>query len=207
MKINLTDTVSYYSYTWDTKDIEEIIETSYEISRYVNSHHDGHGIWEGVKSEQFIRDKDIGNVGDMVLEGIGRCKELYKKEYELIESSAWVNIINSSTPRQKIRNFDGSLVYHTHTDKSREQGEPIPDYTFIFYIQMPNNLKGDDGKLFMKDKQGNESSILPYEGQLVILYGDVPHSPVDALNSTKDRIVLAGNVCFRAPQKKKYTLL
>ena len=77
MKINLTDTVSYYSYTWDTKDIEEIIETSYEISRYVNSHHDGHGIWEGVKSEQFIRDKDIGNVGDMVLEGIGRCKELH----------------------------------------------------------------------------------------------------------------------------------
>jgi hypothetical protein len=72
---------------------------------------------------------------------------------------------------------------------------------------MPNNLKGDDGKLFMKDKQGNESSILPYEGQLVILDGDVPHSPVDALNSTKDRIVLAGNVCFRAPQKKKFTLL
>ena len=207
MKINLTDTISYYSYTWDTKDIKEIIETSYEISRYVNSNFDGHGIWEGVKSEQFIRDKDIGNVGDMVLEGISRCKEIYKKEYELIEASAWINIINTSTPKQKIRNSDGSLVYHTHTSISREMNEPIPDYTFIFYIQMPNNIKGDDAKLFIKDKQGNESSILPYEGQLIILDGDVAHSPVDAPNSTKDRIVLAGNVCFRAPQKKKSTLL
>ena len=31
---------------------------------------------------------------------------------------------------------------------------------------------------------------LPQEGQLIILDGNVPHSPVDALDSDKDRIVL-----------------
>ena len=208
MKVNLSDTISYYLYEWDIKHIKEIVTTSYEISHKVNDVADGHGIWEGSQSEEWIKEKRIGRIGDLILMGIDTCKEIYKEDYEYISSSAWINIINASKPKQRIRNANGSLIYHTHTKKAKDFGEPKPDYTFIFYIQMPNNLKGDDGKLFMKDDQGNEIGILPEEGQLIILDGDTPHSPLDAKDSDIDRIVLAGNVCFhKLPLKKKTTLL
>ena len=61
---------------------------------------------------------------------------------------------------------------------------------------MPNNLKGDDGKLFIKDIDGSEYSILPKVGECIILKGDTPHAPLNAPSSEFDRIVLAGNVVF-----------
>ena len=59
---------------------------------------------------------------------------------------------------------------------------------------MPNNLSGDDGVLFIEGKNGNVYSYLPKEGDIVIMDGDLPHVPNYALDSTLDRIVLAGNV-------------
>ena len=72
---------------------------------------------------------------------------------------------------------------------------------------MPDNLTEDDGKLFIMDNDGTEKAILPKVGELIILDGDVPHAPLDAPNSTKDRIVLAGNVCFIEKEKTEKTLL
>jgi hypothetical protein len=68
------------------------------------------------------------------------------------------------------------------------------DYTFTYYVQMPNNLKDNQGKLFFKTKLGYESSILPEEGDIFIFPGDLQHKPEINPNSTKARIVVAGNV-------------
>ena len=37
-------------------------------------------------------------------------------------------------------------------------------------------------------------SILPKEGDILIMKGDLPHVPNYAINSTLDRIVLAGSI-------------
>ena len=58
---------------------------------------------------------------------------------------------------------------------------------------MPDNLSNDDGVLYLKG-DNKEYSILPEEGDLIIMKADMPHAPTTALNSSKDRIVLAGNV-------------
>ena len=105
---------------------------------------------------------------------------------------------------------DFSVFYEKFTTDSAYQVaaiafpiEYIPDYTFVFYFQMPDNLSEDDGKLFFKDYDGKEYSILPNVGECIILKGDVPHAPIDAPNSSKDRIVLAGNVTFLNNKLKK----
>ncbi len=59
---------------------------------------------------------------------------------------------------------------------------------------MPNNLYDNDGVLFMEDVDKNIFSILPEEGDIIIMKGDLPHVPNYAPNSTVDRIVLAGSI-------------
>ena len=204
MKINLTDTVSYWYYKLDTTHIDEVVSNAREISKRVNSKHDGHGLWSDDKSKEWIVSQDFGIIGDIVLEGITRCEEIHTLPYNSIQVGGWINIIDKSHPKQAIR-IEGTneLIYHIHTEIEKERGMVIPDYTFVFYVQMPDNLVGDDGKLFIKDKDGTEFGILPKVGDLIILKGDVPHAPVDAPHSTKDRIVIAGNVSLQHIKTEK----
>ena len=68
------------------------------------------------------------------------------------------------------------------------------DYTFTYYVQMPNNLKDNQGKLYFKTKSCYEFSILPEECDIFIFSGDLQHKPEINPNSTKSRMVIAGNV-------------
>lgn len=90
--------------------------------------------------------------------------------------------------------------YHTH-----EILHPKPigsldklktNYTFTYYLQMPNNLKNEEGKIFFKTKSGYEYGMLPEENDILIFPGDLEHRPELNPNSTKPRIVIAGNVIF-----------
>ena len=59
---------------------------------------------------------------------------------------------------------------------------------------MPNNLKEGDGVLFMEDIDKKVYSILPNEGEILIMKGDLPHVPNYAPSSNIDRMVLAGSI-------------
>ena len=92
--------------------------------------------------------------------------------------------------------------YHTHdilspTNTDANNLDKLKtDYSFTYYIQMPNNLKGNQSKLFFKTKSGYEFSILPEENDVFIFPSDLKHMPEINPNSTKSRIVFAGNVAF-----------
>jgi hypothetical protein len=62
---------------------------------------------------------------------------------------------------------------------------------------MPDNLKGNDAVLFLKDLDGSVYEYLPKEGECVIMKGDVEHVPNLAPHSNLDRIVIAGNISLR----------
>lgn len=204
MRIELNNNVGYWKYSWDITNIDDVISSAYDVAKTVESTYDGHGLWEGDKSIEWIKSINGGNIGNMVLNGIGVCETIHTNPYNEIYSGAWVNIVDKNNPKQQIRNsLNGNYIYHNHVEIQRRLGFKIPNYTFVFYIQMPDNLSDNDGKLFIKDKKGNEFGILPEVGDLIILEGDVPHAPIDAPNSTKDRIVLAGNVCFENIKREK----
>lgn len=91
--------------------------------------------------------------------------------------------------------------YHTHNILSPQPtinhiDNLKTDYSFTYYVQMPNNLKNNQGKLYFKTKSGYEFSILPEENDIFIFPGDLEHKPEINPNSTKSRIVVAGNVAF-----------
>ena len=67
-------------------------------------------------------------------------------------------------------------------------------WSLCYYVQMPNNLIGDEGKLKFKTSDNLETAILPEESDLIIFPGNLLHTPVDTTKSTKERIVFCSNI-------------
>ncbi len=130
----------------------------------------------------------------LMLDGLNSCIELFDKPFNELKTDIWVNIVRCKNPVQRNYKTDGSLVFHNHVDLNIANKLPPPFYTFVCYIQMPNNLEDNDGVLYMEDVDKSIFSILPEEGDIIIMAGDLPHVPNYAPSSTKDRIVLAGSV-------------
>jgi hypothetical protein len=158
---------------------------------------------------------DIDFNGNFVIEnkldeicqyGIDICKELYNeqfnKEFNKINTDAWVNVVRSKEPVQ-INFYNERYKYHAHTEINKKSKSFVPQYTYVYYIQMPDVMEGDDGVLYFKGDNDKEYWILPEEDDLIIMEGWMPHSPNNAPNSTIDRIVMAGNVGFEFIKKEK----
>lgn len=162
----------------------------------------GYPYYDSVSSKPF-GNKTTNELDNIRNFGIDRCTDLYRDEkYDRIVTDTWINIVRTET-RQIIPHTEiHEHIFHAHSDINRENGKPIPHFTFVIYIQMPNNLTGNDGVLYLKDSQGNEFNFLPQEGDCIIMKGDLLHVSEYAKKSTLDRLVLAGNVTF---QKSKST--
>jgi hypothetical protein len=136
---------------------------------------------------------------------INKCKEIHTDidvNVNMIETDSWVNIVRANNPIQP--NFkEGYDKYHIHTEINKVNKAFVPVYTYVYYVQMPDNIEGDDAVLYFKSKSDNEYSILPNEDELIIMKADTPHAPNTALKSTKDRIVFAGNVGLSYVKKQK----
>lgn len=185
------------------KKCDEIIESQPDVMT------DGYGYIMNYDDLNFLGNIEIKNKLDEVIQiCINNCIKLYnetKIPYNRMQTDGWVNVVRAQNPKQP--NFmDNMLKYHVHTDINKVNGNFEPAYTYVYYIQMPNNLEGEDGVLHFMDEKGKEHFILPEEGDLLIMHGDLPHAPNSAFKSTKDRIVFAGNVGFEMIKKEKSLL-
>jgi hypothetical protein len=146
---------------------------------------------------------------EIIQMGIDYCKDLYKERnvvYNKINTDAWVNVVRSTNPVQiqfKHEELKGIDKFHVHTDINKEMKSFIPHYTYVYYVQMPDVMNGEDGVLYFRGKNNKEYWIRPEEDDLIIMEADMPHSPNNAPNSTVDRIVVAGNVGFDYIKKEK----
>jgi hypothetical protein len=108
----------------------------------------------------------------------------------------WVNRVRAKDPVQRFGAMVMGHPYHNHTDINKTMLRYTPKYTYIYYIQMPNNLTKDEGELVLKDIDGNVYSILPKENEFLIHSSNIDHYPKEASSSSVDRLVIAGNVGF-----------
>lgn len=144
-------------------------------------------------------------IEEIVKEGIQSCIKIFNKNkglaYNKINTDGWINVVRAKNPKQP--NFDAptEIVMHNHVDLNHTNKVFRPDYTYVHYVQMPDNLEGNDGVLYIEGKDGIIHSILPKENDIIIMEGHVPHVPASARKSTKDRIVIAGNVGFELIKK------
>lgn len=190
-----------------TEHKSELLDLCNEIIKnQPNVRTDGFGYNRTSGNIDFSGQVEIKNrLDDVVQKGINSCIEIYNGEigeHNLVETDGWVNIVRAKDPVQE--NFkEGKEKYHIHTEINKKFNSFEPTYTYVYYIQMPNNLQDDDAVLFFQDKDGVEFSILPEEDDLIIMPADTPHAPNKSDNSTIDRIVFAGNVGIRFVKKQK----
>ena len=158
----------------------------------------------------FIGDFNIKTKLDEIIQiGINECKKLYQEKnttYNKINIDAWINVVRSAEPVQiqfKHDELRGVDKYHTHTDINRDMKSFVPQYTYVYYIQMPDIMEGNDGVLYFRGENKKEYWIRPEEDDLIIMEGHIPHAPNNAPKSTIDRVVLAGNVGFELIKKEK----
>ena len=152
------------------------------------------GSWSSFDFDnQFMLNNNIDKIVKVCADN---CLNLIKEDdtqFNKVNISVWVNVVKASRPRQTTFNKDGSVILHNHVDIQNNIDSFYPNYTFVYYAQMPDNLSDDDGTLVIGGKT-KRYYYLPKVGDIIIMNGGLPHSPNHALKSTKDRIVVAGNV-------------
>jgi hypothetical protein len=122
--------------------------------------------------------------------------------------------LNQSTPYYThnwvyiSENTNKYLGWHTHTKNADTVLEN--KWTYTYYVQMPDNLYGDDGKLAFKLDDETIHMILPEVGDLYIFPCTLQHTPIHNQKSSLERIVFAGvfsELDLNNSVKNKKTLL
>jgi len=203
-EIKFSDTLTIWKSKYEFKNKEQcILECNLYINKYLESF--DHKITDAYTyfilnefKNFFYKKFTIQNeLDEIVLSGINTIidlhQKIYNKDYNKIYTDNWINVVKIK-PMQKIWTKQNNLVFHSHTDLNVKDDRIEPDFTYVTYIQMPNNLINNDGVLYMKDLEGEIFHYLPEEGDIIIMKGETEHVPNHAPKSTLDRIVMAGNV-------------
>lgn len=147
----------------------------------------------GIQTPLILKSKEINYILDYAIQ---KCIEIFldNKKPEDYIISPWIYISRNETT---------SSFYHEHSKllPGQTKDSVITDFTFTYYVQIPNNLYGNEGHIYFKDKN-TEISFLPEEDDFLIFPADLLHRPEKNPNSTKDRIVIAGNLKFNIQKIK-----
>ena len=135
----------------------------------------------GIQSDILIKGGEIEKVSDIANNIV--IEEIYKESHFPFAFKNWVYLSESSNL---------FTFYHKHTEMRFMRS--LGQWTWTFYVQMPDNLKGDDGKLFFMLDDESVHSVLPTEGDLFIFPAEMLHKPNLNSKSNKSRIVLGGIV-------------
>jgi hypothetical protein len=135
----------------------------------------------GIQSDVLIKNGEIERISNFI------DNLIFEKIYQVVFSpyihKYWIYLSESSNPY---------TFYHEHSEMQHMRIKG--DWSWTLYVQMPDNLEGDEGKLMFKTSDGEEHGILPSEGDLFIFPAELQHKPMLNKKSTKPRIVLAGTI-------------
>lgn len=120
-------------------------------------------------------------------------KELNEKIIGVLFENSKIDKNTPYTTRQWVYISDNKNIYSGFHDHTKKNDTTIPlQWTYTYYVQMPNNLDGEDGKLVFKLDDDTIHSILPEIGDLLIFPTTLLHAPMTNTNSDMERIVFAG---------------
>ncbi len=194
----LDDKIIAYSYEFEPKYSKEDILGAAEniISKkpYIKS--DGYFFIETPKEFE-----DIYDFCKNICVGLCKSNGIF---FDIANLHKWVTIMRN-IPRQPIQFHleNNEPTYHNHYLMALNGGKQIPMYSFVYYLQMPDNLSDIDGHILFKNENNNVLKYLPKENEILIFESNVSHAPIPAKNSTKNRVVLAADFIISNQSKSK----
>lgn len=171
----------------DNEELSKELWYSIEISQNVNYPNESA---PGIQSRMIVNSKNIDIVREHMIQSMFY---LFDKPY-FYSTNEWVFIS---------KNDNIYSEFHKHNNKaSTAHIKQKPDYTLTYYSKMPDNIVGDEGHLIFKDESGEEFSVLPKEGDLLIFDANLLHRAETNTNSNTERIVFCSNFHFLDINKK-----
>lgn len=177
MEIVLSDKYSVHLMDYEgIHDKEDFLRRAYEVVKLKKTHptDKNHFFYVPFRCSEF----------DELNEQILSFCENYK-EFDEFAVQNWVYLMTNKSKNE---------IYHTHINLVEGDERIKTDWTFCFYVQVPKDLNGDDGKISFKTEDGVEHMFLPKEGEIYIFPADLEHTPKLIKNSNTDRVVIAGNI-------------
>jgi hypothetical protein len=122
-------------------------------------------------------------------------KELYENELnKSIKTGYQCGWVFRASPN------DDTGTYHVHTTLGNQYdvngNQLLSDYSWTYYLDVPNIISESEGHLFFKDEYGEPISVLPEKGYLYAFPSNLSHRANEAPNSTNQRIVAVANIKF-----------
>jgi hypothetical protein len=130
--------------------------------------------------------------------GIDNCKSLTNLIDDYYINHNFIYLQTKDTIHTTIKE------YHTHTYYTFANNKSVlNDWTYCFYLQMPKNLKDNEGKISFKDKDNNIVYYLPEDGDFIIFDANLQHHAEATNNAECDRITIVGTISFNINEKLK----
>lgn len=127
--------------------------------------------------------KEFKSIDDYV---ISILKNNLNLNTERVAKSNWIYI---QTPEFKLE------WMHTHEFlESTNRTNLRTQWTYVFYVQIPVNLKQGDGNIIFKTEDGKMHTFVPKEKEILIFPGNLPHLATPSPSGKYDRVVYAGNI-------------
>ena len=180
------ETITYNSHKiYEVKvdlDIESILKEIYTDEQYANI--------------TYSTDSFTGkNTRQMYQMCYNILKELYEIELnKSIKTGYQCGWVFRASP------LDNTGTYHIHTTLGNQYdvngNQLLSDYSWTYYLDVPNIVSGVEGHLSFKDGDNEPTSILPKKGYVYSFPSNLSHRPNEAPNSTNQRIVGVANIKF-----------
>lgn len=186
-KLELTKNLFIYKDTIFTEKKELLSEIYLNIDINKLTKHDGSSA-VGVQSNIIINGLHIDNLFNNIIYKI-------KNHFNIPLNNPY--ILDTWIYQSKKTNKDSNFHDHKYNVQKKLSIEIENEWTFVYYIQMPDNLIDTDGYLTFglidNNNINDKISILPKEMELYVFPAWLPHKPETNCNSEIDRIVIAGN--------------
>jgi hypothetical protein len=142
----------------------------------------------GIQSEMKIVCPEISDIIDTGRQMIKQVRRSWKLPYNTTIESHWIYMSGPDNPW---------APWHKHEYVGDVQGL-VPQWTYVFYAEMPENLEGTDGRLYFREDHNPEKEywILPEEDSFLVFPSLLDHKPEIAPKSAKSRVVMAGTYFF-----------
>jgi hypothetical protein len=199
-EIKIDENTSIYKtkYNWEYSK-ENFIKRIYQSIK-MNNHYQlknlngkGKGLYFANNYVTSFSCREYDSINNFILKTISY--EILKTEYNewAVENFIYINTGKNPKNEEELEKMK-EYEWHRHPVVYYDNDDIKTDFVFTFYIQMPDNLTEDEGKIAFRTDNSNGLSFLPDAGDIFI-FPDIDHSTCRLLSEkNKDRLLIAGNI-------------
>lgn len=143
-----------------------------------------------------IYKKNFKHVEDKFLIDCEEFKSINKfviSALEIIENKKIDKVAKRSWVYTQKQDFNMIMHKHIFLEMGTQKTKLISDWTFVFYIQIPKNLKKGEGNIVFMTEDKKLHTFTPQENDIIIFSGTLSHMVTPIPNAEIDRIIYASN--------------